>query len=102
AAFHILGLAEKIWNAFAPDSTARSTDVHTPPAVPTCTPIRFFSPAISQAYPNFVGAMLFATASTSRSFNSKRPKGSTKMPIEQNLKNHHRFDPWIHFFVFPV
>ena len=24
------------------------------------------------------------------------------MPSEQNLKNHHRFDPIIHFFVFPV
>lgn len=24
------------------------------------------------------------------------------MPTEQNLKNHHRFDPLMHFFVFPV
>ena len=24
------------------------------------------------------------------------------MPTEQNLKNHHRFDPSMHFFVFPV
>ena len=24
------------------------------------------------------------------------------MPSEQNLKNHMRLDPWIHFFVFPV
>ena len=24
------------------------------------------------------------------------------MSAEQNLKNHHRFDPWIHFFAFPV
>lgn len=24
------------------------------------------------------------------------------MPQEQNLKNHHRFDPLMHFFVFPV
>jgi hypothetical protein len=48
------GLDEKIWNVFAPAVAARSTAVQHPPAVPTCTPIRFLpESAIPQAYRTF-------------------------------------------------
>jgi hypothetical protein len=48
------GLAENIWNVFAPAATPRSTAVQHPPAVPTCTPIRFFTEsAMPQAYRTF-------------------------------------------------
>ena len=41
AGLHMRGLEEKIWKVLAPASTARSTAVQQPPAVPTCTPMRF-------------------------------------------------------------
>lgn len=90
------GLELKIWNVFAPASTARCTAVQHPPLVPTWTPIRFL--AIPSGYRNLRPAPGRYDGLRLLTFTRE----DILMSAPQTYKNHARFHPAFHFILTPI